>query len=68
MTELLTAIALLFAIEGLLFAAFPGGMKQAMRDAAETPERILRFLGLASAILGIGLVWASRGFPSITFW
>ena len=68
MTDLLSAIALLFAIEGLLFAAFPGGMKQAMRDAAETPERVLRLLGLGSAALGVFLVWVSRGFPPITFW
>ena len=65
MSEFLTALALLFAIEGLLFAAFPGAMRRAMQDAAETPERILRVLGLASALLGILLVWASRGFPAI---
>jgi hypothetical protein len=64
MTELLTAIALLFAIEGLLFAAFPGAMRQAMRDAAETPERVLRMLGLGCAVFGVFLVWASRGFPA----
>lgn len=67
MTEFLTALALLFAIEGLLFAAFPRGMKTAMRDAAETPERVLRFLGFGCAVIGIGLLWASRGFPSFTF-
>lgn len=66
MSDLLAALALLFALEGLAFAAFPSAMRRAMRDAAETPERVLRILGFASAVLGVLLVWASRGFPALT--
>ncbi len=50
---------------GLAFAAFPGAMRRAMRDAAETPEGVLRLVGIVSAIVGIVLVWAIRGFPAI---
>lgn len=64
MSEFVSALALMFAIEGLFFAAFPGAMRQAMRDAAEMPERALRILGFAAAVMGVGLVWASRGFPT----
>jgi uncharacterized protein len=66
--EFLTALALMLAIEGLCFAAFPEAMKKAMRDAAEIPGRSLRMIGFVSAIIGIGLVWASRGFPLIKIW
>jgi uncharacterized protein len=60
MRELITALALMLAIEGLGFAAFPGGMRKAMRDASEMPERFLRIFGFCAAILGVLLVWASR--------
>lgn len=65
MSDLVLALALMFALEGLAFAAFPGAMKRAMRDAAETPEQVLRLIGLICAVLGIVLVWALRGFPAI---
>lgn len=65
MRDLLIALALMFALEGIAFAAFPGAMRRAMRDAAETPEGVLRLVGLVSAVLGIVLVWAIRGFPAI---
>lgn len=66
MSELLTALALMLAIEGLSFAAFPGAMRRALKDASEMPERVLRLLGFAAAILGVLLVWFSKGFPSFT--
>lgn len=64
MNEFLTALALMFAIEGLSFAAFPAAMRKALRDASEMPERLLRILGFAAAGLGVFLVWASKGFPA----
>ena len=65
MAELLTALALMFAIEGLVFAAFPAAMRRAMRDCAETPERVLRILGFVCAVIGVLMIWAMRGFPAI---
>ena len=65
MGELLTALALMLAIEGLGFAAFPGAMRRALRDASEMPERWLRLFGFAAAFIGVALVWASRGFPAL---
>lgn len=64
MREFLTALALMLAIEGLCFAAFPAAMRKAMHDAAEAPEKLLRILGFVSALVGIFLVWASKGFPA----
>lgn len=65
MADLFVALALVLAIEGLAFAAFPGAMRKAMRDAAELPENVLRWVGFACALAGIFLVWAARGFPVI---
>ena len=52
--------ALVFAIEGILFAAFPGGVARAMREASEHGERYLRTAGIIAAICGVGLVWFAR--------
>jgi uncharacterized protein len=60
MTDFLVALGLVFAIEGLLFAAFPGAAKRAMTSVLETPESSLRYVGLASALLGVGLIWLVR--------
>jgi uncharacterized protein len=61
MTNFLVALGLVFAIEGLAFAAFPGAVKRAMAHVMETPDAALRIVGLASATLGVALIWLVRG-------
>ncbi|WP_349368118.1 DUF2065 domain-containing protein [Salinarimonas sp.] len=61
MTDLVVALGLVLAVEGLLFAAFPEGVKRAMIAAAETPSERMRIVGLVSAIVGVGIVWLIRG-------
>jgi uncharacterized protein YjeT (DUF2065 family) len=61
MWDFIVAIGLVLALEGLLFAAFPGAAKQAMASVLETPDAILRAVGIASAAIGIVLIWLVRG-------
>ena len=61
MSEFLVALGLLFAIEGLVFAAFPGASKRAMESVLATPEGSLRLVGLASALAGVLIIWLVRG-------
>jgi uncharacterized protein YjeT (DUF2065 family) len=61
MTDFIVALGLVFAIEGLLFAAFPAALKRAMLSVLETPESALRIVGVVSAVLGIFLIWLVRG-------
>jgi hypothetical protein len=61
MSDFLVAIGLLFAIEGLMFAAFPGAVKQAMASVLETPDHLLRMIGVVCAAIGVVLVWLVRG-------
>jgi uncharacterized protein YjeT (DUF2065 family) len=61
MWDFIVAIGLVLALEGLLFAAFPGAAKQAMANVLETPDTILRGVGIASALIGIVLIWLIRG-------
>jgi uncharacterized protein len=61
MADFVVAIGLVFAIEGILFAAFPAMVRRAMNHVAETPDGALRVVGIISAIVGVVLVWLVRG-------
>jgi uncharacterized protein YjeT (DUF2065 family) len=61
MWDFIVAIGLVLALEGLLFAAFPGAAKQAMANVLETPDTVLRGVGIASALIGIVVIWLIRG-------
>ncbi len=61
MWDFVVAIGLVFALEGLLFAAFPGAAKQAMANVLEMPDQALRVVGIASALTGILVIWLVRG-------
>jgi uncharacterized protein YjeT (DUF2065 family) len=60
MSDLVAAIGLIFAIEGIVFAAFPVNAKRAMAAALDIPDGRLRIAGLAAAILGVAIVWVVR--------
>ena len=61
MSDFLAAIGLFFAIEGILFAAFPMTAKQAMAAALGVPASRLRLAGLVSGAVGVLIVWLVRG-------
>ena len=61
MSDFVAALGLVFVIEGLVFAAFPHSARRAVTAMLETPDAILRSVGLASALVGLLLVWAVRG-------
>jgi len=60
MTDFLAAVGLVFVIEGLVFAAFPGQAKQSMAAVLKTPDATLRAIGIGSAVVGVFLVWLVR--------
>jgi uncharacterized protein YjeT (DUF2065 family) len=61
MSDFLVALGLLFALEGLVFAAFPLAAKRAMASVLETSDTSLRIVGVASALLGVIVIWLVRG-------
>ncbi len=58
--DFLVGVGMLLMLEGLLFAASPGWMRKAMQAAMESPDNILRALGLGSAVAGLILIWLVR--------
>lgn len=62
MLDLIAALGLALAVEGLLFAAFPDGMRRAMYEAAHSPSDRMRLVGIISAVVGLGVIWVVRQF------
>jgi uncharacterized protein len=58
--DVLTALALVLVIEGLLYAIAPGAMRRMMARAQEVPESWLSRAGVAAAAIGVVLVWLIR--------
>ena len=56
-SHLLTAFALVFVIEGLLYAIFPSHIQKMMAMASVFPPEKLRSFGAAMMAFGILLVW-----------
>jgi len=57
LAQLLAGVAVVLAIEGLLYAAFPGSMRRAIATLAAAPEGAVRVGGLAAAGCGVALAW-----------
>ena len=60
MLDLVAALGLALAVEGILFAAFPDSVRRAMYEAAHTPSDRMRLVGIVSAVAGVAIVWAVR--------
>ena len=51
------SIGLLLIIEGLLYAVFPNRMKSLINKMTEMPNETLKWGGIASALLGLMIMW-----------
>jgi len=57
MKDLISALGLLFFIEGLFFAIFPKRIKNMLKAIENIPETKLRSAGFFFFILGFLIVW-----------
>jgi len=55
--DLLTALALVLIIEGLLPFAIPDKVKDVYRSLQQAPSNSLRTMGLASMLAGLALLY-----------
>lgn len=61
MSDFLTALALVFVIEGLVLAVIPQRLPWLLEQLAAVPPEALRVAGLISAGAGLLGVWLIRG-------
>jgi hypothetical protein len=55
--DLITAIGLLFFIEGLFLAIFPSRIKNILELIKDTSINKLRIFGLVFLIIGFAIIW-----------
>ena len=60
MSDLITAIGLLFFIEGLLLAMFPSRIKNMLRFIENMPVNKLRYSGIFFLLIGFIIIWYMR--------
>jgi modulator of FtsH protease HflC len=60
LSDLLAAVGLALALEGILFAAFPAFVRRRMQQALELADGPLRAAGLMTAVVGVGVVFIVR--------
>ena len=58
--DICVGFGLVLAIEGALYGLFPESMRKAVVVVLAMPAERLRFLGLAMATVGVGLIWLVR--------
>jgi len=59
--DLGAAFGLMLVIEGALYALFPDFMRRAIAQVLVMPAAQIRVAALASAALGVGVLWLVRG-------
>ena len=59
-TELLSAIALVFIIEGIMPFVNPNWIKRVFLTASQLDNAALRFIGVTSMLLGVVLLYVVR--------
>ena len=60
-TEILTAIALVLVIEGLLPFASPGRYRQMVAQIVLLSDNLIRTVGLVVIVIGLVLLYVVRG-------
>ena len=57
LTAFLTALGLVFVIEGALYALFPDAMRRSIARVLAQPAGRLRAIGMGAALAGLLLIW-----------
>lgn len=60
-TDILTGIALVLVIEGLVYALAPSLVERLLEALREMPVETRRNLGLGTLITGVALLWLLHG-------
>ncbi|MFZ1813932.1 MAG: DUF2065 domain-containing protein [Rhizobiaceae bacterium] len=60
MDELAIGIGLVLVIEGLLYAAFPDGLKALAQQLPAIPNGTLRNFGVIAMMIGVAIIWFAK--------
>ena len=57
LTLFVTALGLIFVLEGALYALFPDAMRRAVQRVLAQPAGRIRTVGMSAALVGLLLIW-----------
>ena len=60
MADFITAIGLVFVIEGLIYVIAPSRLKTMMAMMEDIPPETLRNLGVLAVGIGVAIVWVAK--------
>ena len=60
MSDFITALGLLFVLEGLLLFTSPKKLFNILEILSQLPDKKIRIIGASSVIIGIILIWLIR--------
>tara|TARA_Y100000589_G_scaffold221323_1_gene208868 strand:- start:502 stop:687 length:186 start_codon:yes stop_codon:yes gene_type:complete len=60
MSDFITALGLLFVLEGLLLFTSPKKLVKILETLSQLPDKKIRIIGASSVIIGIILIWLIR--------
>lgn len=61
MNDFIVALGLVFVIEGLAYALFPGFLRRMSAALFQQSDEGIRLTGVLAALFGIFIVWLIRG-------
>ena len=59
--DVMTALGLAIASEGIAYALFQDAMKRMMAKVMDQPSGGIRIAGIAGAVIGVFIIWLVRG-------
>lgn len=57
MSELAIGLGVFLVLEGLLYAAFPAGVKRMAMELPRIPDSTLRNFGVIAMMIGVAVIW-----------
>ena len=62
MNELVIAFGLFLVLEGLVYAAFPSGVKRIALEIPKIADSTLRNFGVIAMMIGVAIIWLVKGY------
>lgn len=60
-TGLLQGVAVVLALEGIVYALAPEAMRRGLMALLQAPQQLLRIGGLVAAVIGVSVAWLLNG-------
>ena len=64
LSDFALGVGFAFVLEGLVWSLFPGQIIQVLQELAKRDLQNLRYIGIGSLALGVGIIWLVKTMSS----